>query len=149
MRVCLAPPDVFTRFRTYTNASAAQLELDSADAPCALDVARSEADQKAERRILDSMRLTSEQTEAVQQVQRPADCALPSDMLVLPCLRGSQRSCHDGGRAGGCCGPSVGKSWRSAVSWWQTCGSTSLGNGWLQAQSTNAHSSCARTCRTR
>ncbi len=72
------------RFRTHSIASAMQLELDSADAPCALDAARSEADHEAERRILDSMRLTSEQTEAVQQVLRPADCALPSDMLVLP-----------------------------------------------------------------
>ena len=132
-----------------TAVRAVQLELDSADAECALDAARREADREAERRILYCMRLTSEQTEAVQQVLRPAGCAPPIIMLVLPCLHASQKSCHDGGRAGGCCGLSAGRSRRSAVSWRQTYGSTSLAETLLRAPSINAYSGYAPTCRMR
>ena len=47
---------------------AVQLELESAEAECILDAARSEADYEAQQRIVDSICLTAEQLAALKQV---------------------------------------------------------------------------------
>ena len=96
-----------------------QLELDSADAECALDAARSEADHQAERRILDSMRLTPEQIEAVQQARQPQPVRSFRFLDVVVCHKSENESrtpfrtpphtCPTVGRAGGYYEPSAGK----------------------------------------
>ena len=65
--------------------SVAQLELESAEAGCTLDVVRTEEDYRSEQRIIDSIRFTSEQIAAIQEV--PTEhCLLDQPASPPDCL---------------------------------------------------------------